>query len=72
MIFSGFFPKELIYRKTLVRASKFGRKAKMRKLKGRLKRTFRHDLNFFENFHFSGNKIILAVSNKTVRALKGG
>jgi hypothetical protein len=32
MIFLGFFPKELIYRKTLARASKFKGKAKKEKL----------------------------------------
>jgi hypothetical protein len=30
MIFSGFFPKELIYRKTLARASKSGEKPERR------------------------------------------
>ncbi len=40
MIFLGFFPKELIYRKTLTRASKFKGKADYKKSERTQNQTF--------------------------------
>jgi hypothetical protein len=47
MIFSGFFPKELIYLKSLPRASKFGGKMRRRKLKQAVKADFSTRLAIF-------------------------
>ena len=56
MIFLGFFPKELIYRKTLARASKFKGKAKKEKLKANI---------FWHNFCDLKKKLFFREQNKS-------